>query len=158
MNSIAVFFGIICAAYFVACGLYIMQSKRGGLDWLGARVRGGVGYWRGRVLSGGVDKQGFAGVDIEQGGGADRGAVGESAARAGLLESLTGQAKRGGALGGAGEASGEQVKEILHGGLPVRRARFRVMPWVGGGWHPVRVRQCLVDAAADSKSVFSIAR
>lgn len=136
-----------------------MQSKRGGLDWLGARARGGVGYWRGRVFSGGIYQQGAAGVDIEQSGGADRGAVGEPAARAGLLESLAGQAKRGGASGGAGVVFGKHQEEGLHGGHPVRCARYRLVVSRRGMWRQILLPLCqrVVDTPKNGQSVISMA-
>lgn len=83
--------------------------------WLGGKFRGGLGYWRGRVLAGGVDKQGLTGVDFEQRGGADGGAVRQAAAGAGLVEGLPTDTQRGGATGGNREGGNKSVKKVFHG-------------------------------------------
>lgn len=114
-------------------------------------LRGGVAYWSGRVLAGGVDKQGLAGVDFEQGGGTDGGAVGQAAAGACLVIGLPGDSKRGGATGGGVEHRVDGNKECLHDSLPlVSRARCRVQ-------YPRLYRQVVVDGRWIGQSIFSIA-
>lgn len=114
------------------------------------QVRGGVAFWRGRVLSGGVDKQGLSGVDFEQRGGADGGAVGEAAAGAGLVIGLPGDAKGRSAAGGAVEQRVESGKEGLHGLPLVNRARC----WVQ---YPRLYCQVVVDGRYAGQLVLAIA-
>lgn len=128
------FFGFLSffVAVFVAAILYIIQSVRCCVNrrltrGVVGRLRGGVVYRKIRVLAGSVDKQGLAGVDIEQGGGANSNAVAESAAGACLMIGLARDAESGGAFGGAVVNGVEGNKKGLHGaGSPVNRARLRV--------------------------------
>lgn len=88
---------------------------------LRGRVAGGLSFWRGNVFAGGVCKQGMAGVNVEQSGGALRGAVVE---------------------GGKGGKDGSHF-------VPrVRRARRLVV--AAPGWDryalPTCLRQRMVDA------------
>lgn len=120
-------------------------------------VQGGVEFWRGRVLGGGVVEQGRAGVEVEQGGGADGGAFRKAAAGSGLTVGLPADAKGGGAGGAAGIAGFEQFKKLGHGaGLSVHRARRRVV--VSPSWDrfafPACLRQRVVDGAGFGQSVF----
>lgn len=121
-------------------------------------IRGGVVYWRGRVLGGGVRQQCGAWVEVEQGGGADGGAVGKAAPGAGLAVGLPADSKRSGAAGRGGVAAFEQGKKVLHGGLPVHRARRVVV--VNPSWcrfdMPTAIRQRVVDGAEKGQSVISI--
>lgn len=148
---------IICSAYIIGKCFRPSFSRFFYVLNLRGRVAGGLGYWRGRVFAGGVDDQCAAGVKVENGGGAQGGGVREAAPAAGLLVGLPADAESGGALRGAGVAGGEQLKEGLHGGRPVRRARFRVVVWNGGGIHPVRLCQRVVDGPEKGQSLISIA-
>lgn len=152
------------AAFFCASALriiYIIRGVfRGYVKWFGGQVRGGVAFWRGNVFGfRGVFKQGLAGVDIEQGGGADCGAVGQTAAGAGLVQGLAADAKGGGALGGAGVIGGDGFDKRLHGvGLSVGAARRRVS--VGGSGGAVQCRcpicQFVVDAAQEGQLILAM--
>lgn len=118
--------------------------------------RGGCAYWQGRVLGGGVRQQGGAGVDVEKGGGAERGAVREPAPGVGLVVGMPGHSERSGAAG-RGAVTGFQKREkVLHGGRPVHRARRRVI--VSPAWRrfdiPTAIRQRVVDGAENGQSVF----
>lgn len=146
---------IIC----IICGFFggYVKSTAGRV---GCAFRGGVVYWRGGVFGRGVDQQGFAGVDIEQGGGANGGTFGKAAAGACLVQRLAANTEGGGALGGAGVACRDAVNKGLHGaGLVVNPARGRVV--VSGGSAAVQYRltlcQFVVDANKQGQSVFSIA-
>lgn len=139
------------SAFFCAVQLRIICIIRAAVGGVVGRVRGGVIYWRGRVFAGGVGEQGLAGVDFQQGGGAQCGGVGKPAACGGLCVGLAADAKGGGDGCGAvvGELGGEQFKNGHSGYLPHHRAR-RVIA------RPMCQR--VVDAAESGQSVFSISR
>ena len=134
---------IICSRVIIgrAFGLFFFVQN------LRARARGGVFYWRGRVLAGGVGEQGLAGVDLEQGGGANGCAVGEAAALGRLAVGLAGHSERGGNLGGAGIDALEGGKQGGHGVASVSRARRFVV--VSPSWSrfsvPTYLRQRVID-------------
>jgi len=134
---------IICRLAIIGralCSFFFVQN-------LPSSVRGGVIYWRGRVLAGGVGEQGLAGVDIEQGGGANGGAVREAAALCRLAVGLAGHSERGGNLGGAGVEGGKSGKQGGHGVASVSRARRFVV--VSPSWSrfsvPTYLRQRVID-------------
>lgn len=114
---------------------------------LPSSVRGGVIYWRGRVLAGGVGEQGLSGVDIEQGGGANGGAVRKAAALCRLVVGLAGHPERGGNLGGAGVEGGKGGKQGGHVVASVGKARRFVV--VSPSWSrfsvPTYLRQRVID-------------
>lgn len=146
--------GIVAAAVLGAVVLYIIQSRRLGLFFF-ARIRGGVEFWRGGVF-GGVVEQGGAGVEVEQGGGADGGAFRKAAAGAGLVVCLPDDAKGGGAGGAAGVAGFEGFKKAGNGAMPpVSRARRLVV--VSPAWArfdaPACLRQRVVDGAGIGQSI-----
>lgn len=148
------------SAFFCAVQVRIICIIRAVFGGVVGRVRGGVIYWRGRVLAGGVGQQGLSGVDFQQGGGAQCGAVGQAAAGGGLLIGLAADSKARGDGSGAvvGELGGEQFKKVHSGYIPHHRARRRVI--VSPAWHrfefPTALRQRVVDGAGKGQSVFSI--
>ena len=134
---------IICRveSFGRALGLFFFVQN------LRARVRGGVVYWRGRVLAGGVGEQGLSGVDIEQGGGANGSAVRKAAALCRLAVGLAGHSELGGNLGGAGVEGGKSGKQVGYGVASVSRARRFVV--VSPSWSrfsvPTYLRQRVID-------------
>lgn len=153
--------GIVMSLMLVS-GIYIIQSRRKGFGrgLIGGRVGAGVAYWRGNVFGRGVDKKGFAGVNVEQGGGFDGGRVGKLAALLRLAVGLPGKTKGGGALRGAGVFVGQQVEKRLHVSAPINRPRGRVL--VVGFNGVVRrngvLCKLVVDAPQKVESVFSMPR
>lgn len=137
------------SAFFCAVQVRIICIIGAVFGGLAGRVRGGVDYWRGRVLVGDVGEQCRARIDFQQGGGAQRGGVGQAAAGFGLLIGLAADSNGGGDAGGAqvGELGGEQFKKGHSGYLPHHRARRRLA-------RPMCQR--VVDAAEKGESVFSI--
>lgn len=146
--------GALCA-FLYAFRFCIICIIRGCYVQFRRHSRGGVAYWRGRVFPGGIRQQSGAGVEVEQGGGADGGAVGEAAPGACLAVCLPGHAKRSGAAGRGGVAAFKQGEEVLHGGLPVHRARRVVI--VNPSWHrfdtPAALRQLVVDGSEKGQSI-----
>ena len=114
---------------------------------LRGRVAGGLRYWRGNVIAGGVCKQGLAGVNVEQRGGADSGGVGQAAALLRLAVGLATDAESGGGLGRAAVESRKGGKDSGHGVPRVRRARRLVI--AAPSWEryalPTYSRQRVVD-------------
>lgn len=109
---------------------------------LGGRFRGGLAFWRGRVLSGGVGQQRGGWVDAQQGGGAKCGAFGQAAAGLGLAECLPAHAKRSGGAGGGGVEGSKSGKDGWHGALSVNKARGRVIVTRGGVAVQYRLTLC----------------
>ena len=110
---------VLAVAFFLVIRLqlgrvFFVKSLRG-------RVAGGLRYWRGNVFAGGVCRQGLAGVNVEQ---------------------------RGGALRGAAVEGGKGGKDGSHFVPRVRRARRLVV--AAPGWEryalPTCLRQRMVDA------------
>lgn len=154
MNMLAVI-GAECA-FLYAFRLRIICIIRARYVQFCRHFRGGVAYWQGRVLGGGVRQQSGAGVDLEKAGGADGCAVGEAAPGVGLVVCLPGHSERSGAAGRGAVAGLKQGKEVLHGGRPVHRARRVVV--VNPSWcrfdMPTAIRQRVVDGAEKGQSVF----
>lgn len=139
---------IICSR----CAVFVIIRLRLGRIFcalnLRGRVAGGVDFWRGNVFAGGVCKQGMAGVNVEQRGGADSGGVGQAAALERLAVGLTANPEGGGALRGAAVEGGKGGKDGSHFVPRVRRARRLVV--AAPGWEryalPTCLRQRMVDA------------
>lgn len=145
------------SAFFYSVAMRIICIIRVNYVKCRGRVRGGVLYWRGWVIGGGIEQQGRAGLHVEQGGGTNRGAVGEPAAGACLVVCLPADVESRSAARRGGVADFQQVKKVLHGaGLPVHRARRRVV--VSPSWArfslPTCLRQRVVDGAEKGQSVF----
>ena len=159
MNILSVFFGRIRAYYFGILRLNIIKSGRGG--WLWGRVLGGVEFWRGRVIGGGVvGKQGFSWVYFKKYCSKHGFGFGEAAALLRLAVGLPGHSKGGGALRGAGVSGREQGKEVLHGQASINKPRNRVL--LVGSCGVVQcgagLCQLVVDKPKEGQSVFSMPR
>lgn len=129
---------IICIQVAFA-GSYVKSCFRR----ISGQFRGGVAYWR----AGRVCKQGLAGVDSKQSGGANDCVIRKSPALVGLLIRLPAYSERLSASGRNREQNTESIKDILHG---VRLYR-------GGALEQRRgIGQFLVDAFRPGKSVFSM--
>lgn len=146
LNSIGFYaFVFMSIVFFSIARFNIIQRQR---IIIFRRVRAGVCYWRGRVF--GVGEQGSAGVDTENGSGADCGAVGQTAAGRGLAVGLPGNAERSGALRGAGVAAGEGNKKVFHY-QPLYRGSALAQ-------RRGRVCQLIVDAKNLSQSILFMSR
>lgn len=144
-------------AFFYTVAMRIICIIRGCYVKCRAHVRGGVEYWRGGVVGGGIEKQRIRWRYFKKYASKHGLAFGEVPAALRLLVGLPTHAKGGGASGGDSVADFQQVKEVLHGaGLPVHRARRRVV--VSPSWArfslPTCLRQRVVDGSAKGQSVF----
>lgn len=126
-----------------------------------ARVRGGVEYWRGRVIGGGVvDKQGFSQVYAKKFARKNGLAFGEAAALFRLAVGLPGHAKGGGALRGDRVLGGKSSEKTFHNRASINKPRGRVLVI---GRNAVVQRggalcQLVVDAPRKGESVFFMPR
>ena len=146
--------GAVCA-FFKAVVTRIICIIRVRYVQFCGHIRGGVFYWRGRVFTGCVAEQRIRWRYFKKYCGKHGLAFREVPAALRLLVGLPAHAKRGGAAGGAGVAGGKGVEKVLHGGLPVQRARRVVV--VNPSWRrfeiPTALRQRVVDGAAKGQSV-----
>lgn len=119
--------GAVCA-FFKASGKRIICSIESSYVKFCGRVRGGVAYWRGHVLSGGAvaQKRGGA-VKVEQIGAAQSGFVAETISLDGLAVGLPGYSKAGGGFHIDGEAAAHQVNKGFHHRAFLNPPRGRVV-------------------------------
>ena len=165
-GNYAAFFWLVYRAQFVVGSCFgrcfrLLFGRFFFVLHLNGKLAGAAAYWRGNVFTRGVAEQGFPRVDFEQGGGAKGGGVREALTLCRLAVGLTGNAKRGGALGGAAVEGGKGGKEGGHGSLSVRRARRLVV--AAPSWDryamPTYKRQRVIDALGrhGSKNPFATA-
>ena len=129
---------IICIQVAFA-GSYVKSCFRR----ISGQFRGGVAYWR----AGCVGKQGLAGVDSQQGGGAQDCIVRKSPALVGLLIRLPAYTERLSATRRNREQNTESFEDIFHGQRLYRGGALKQRRGIG---------QFLVDAIKPGKSVFSM--
>lgn len=145
--------------FFYASGKRIIGSVATGYVKLRGQVFGGVDCWRDEG-GGCVGSEGFAGVGVEQDGGAQGAGGGEVAALEGGAEGLAGDAKSGVGVGGAAVAADQCGQGgISHVVLPARR-RVAVYVQRAGDCQMIiyLIRQFVGGERVKGQSVFSMPR